>query len=52
MIRELTPGTRIYGSVNYTWDGTTESGIEAQPGMYLIQVSTPGHQEFIKVIKE
>lgn len=42
----------IYGTGSLTWDGKTENGMEARPGMYLIHVRTGQYQEFIRVVKE
>jgi len=52
VIRDITAEANIYGTLRLNWDGKTESGTEARPGMYLIHISSTGLQEYYKVIKE
>lgn len=50
-IRSLTSQTGIPGTNVFIWDGRTDSGDEAGPGLYLCKISTNASESSVRIIK-
>ncbi|MGA1977096.1 MAG: alpha-amylase family glycosyl hydrolase [Bacteroidales bacterium] len=50
-VRQINIGLLPDSVQNIVWDGKTESGAEASPGIYLVRVNTPLATQTLKIIK-
>lgn len=49
-VKVLNPVSGSQAEVILQWDGTTDSGIKARPGVYLMQITTKNHRETLRLI--
>jgi len=47
LIRSLFSGTLSEGTHRFVWDATTQAGVKARPGIYLMQINS-GYEKVVK----
>ena len=51
LVKAIVSNQKVKGTEYFRWDGLTESGYPAPPGIYFLQITTPVSGKTIRIIK-
>ena len=51
LVRRLATDARLDGDVDFEWDGRTDGGVPARPGVYFVRLMLEGRTTTIPVVR-